>query len=83
MSEVLRMREEMDRLKREKTRLSLAADAALRASREETSGAGWKSIGEIDLQKAAGFLAEALRCQNGLAEVGRKIRALKRELGEE
>lgn len=83
MSEVLRLREELARLKVEKTRLSLAADAALRASREQSQGAGWRSIGDIDLETAAGHLAEAIRCQHALVEVNQKTRAIKRELGEE
>lgn len=82
MSAVLRLKEERNRLRREKTRLTLAADAAMKAAKDELATSAVTPLAEIDLASASDHLAAALRAQNALTEVIRQIHKIDRELGE-
>lgn len=82
MSAVLRLKEERVRLRREKTRLTLAADAAMKAAKDHLATSAVTPLAEIDIPAASDHLAEALRAQNALAEIVRQIHKIDRELGE-
>ena len=82
MSETLRLRAERARLAQDRTRLVLAADAAIRAAKELMSTSAVTPLADLEIAPAAAHLAEAVRLQNELVETVRKIHRIDRELGE-
>lgn len=80
MSAVLQLRHELDKLKQEKIRLSLAADAAIKAARELLAASSYSQLHEVDLKTSAAYLQQAIDHQEALARVMGDIRRLEREL---
>ncbi|MDW7643438.1 MAG: hypothetical protein SCI25_00185 [Desulfuromonadales bacterium] len=81
MSLVLQLREQLDRLKRQKIDLSLRADANVKAAKELLSISAYSALMEIDLKTAAHHLSLAIRDQEELEAVLADIRKIERELG--
>lgn len=81
MSVILQLREDLNRLKQIKLKLTLSADASIRAAKELLASSAITQLHDIDLKTAAQHLSHAIEDQDSLAEVMEKIRRVERELG--
>lgn len=80
MSAILQLRHELDKLKQEKIRLSLSADAAIKAAKELLATSSYSQLHELDLKTAGAYLRQAIDDQDALALVMSSIRKLEREI---
>ncbi len=80
MSAILQLRHELDKLRQEKIRLTLSADAAIKAARELLAASSYSQLHEIDLKTAGAYLQQAINDQEALTQAVGQIRKLEREL---